>query len=53
MTKQDQQYLYIVQWGKEKSICRFYQKNQDDPSPFLLIDNQQITNYDELGLVIN
>lgn len=49
----DQQFLYIVQWGSEKSICRLYQWNNEKTGTLYIVDNQTIANLSEIGVVIN
>lgn len=45
--------VYILQWGKERSIVSIYspesKKMQVD---ILIMDNQKLMNLDEMGLVI-
>lgn len=53
MVNSNQQYLYIVQWGEKRSICRFYQWNNENTGKLLIINNEEIANFDDLGLVIN
>jgi len=49
---ENQQYLYVVQWGKEKSICRFLTSKGKQDNNYYIIDNQTIVNIDETGASI-
>lgn len=45
--------LYIIQWGKERSIVSHVEPMKKGMDVTILImDNQQLMNLDEMGLVV-
>lgn len=49
----EKQFIIIKQWGKKRSVVDFISNYKKYCKQNILVDNEQLIFYDELGLILN